>query len=79
MKKCIISFGKWNKKYLNIIIAIAFLLVNNFIFGYIFDGEKDYEIRFIDTGKFSNHFLIHQINNYIFCMFLSGYRFIKEK
>ena len=79
MKKCIISFGKWNKRYLNIIIAIAFLLVNNFIFGYIFDGEKDYEIRFIDTGKFSNHFLIHQINNYIFCMFLSGYRFIKEK
>ena len=79
MSKSIITFGKWNKRYSFILIAIAFLLLNKFTFGYIFDGEKKYEIRFPDNGKFSNHFLIHQIDVYLFCMILSGIFYIKEK
>ena len=78
MVKCI-SFGDWNKKNIYIILSVLFLLITKYFLGYKFDEEDKLEIKFLDNGVFSEHYLIHQIFFYLFCIIISGVLFIWEK
>ena len=66
-----IKCGKWNKKYIFIIISTILLLIYKFFFGFVFDGEDKYEINVFDNGIFKENIIIHQIFIYLFCIFFS--------
>ena len=78
MQKCI-SCGNWNKNYIFIFLSIVCLLIWKIFTGYAFDDETKYELKFLDTEKFSFHYLIFQIASYFFCMILSCIFLLKEK
>ena len=67
----LISFGIWNKKYFYIFITISFLLAYRISFGYTFDGENDYSIKFSEV--LSEHYLIHQIYTHLVCIVISWF------
>ena len=66
-----ITIGNCNKRYFYIFGAISLLLLHKFTFGFIFDGEKEFEIKIFDNGVFSEHYFIHQIIKYLSCILLS--------
>ena len=78
MAECI-SCGNWNRKYMYIFLSTFFLLINKFFIGYTYDEEADLEIKILDNGIFKEHYLIHQIFQYLFCIILSFILFLKEK
>ena len=67
----LISLGIWNKKYFYIFITISFLLAYRISFGYTFDGENDYSIKFSEV--LSEHYLIHQIYTHLVCIVISWF------
>ena len=67
----LISFGIWNKKYFYIFITISFLLAYRISFGYTFDGENDYTIKFSEV--LSEHYLIYQIYTHLVCIVISWF------
>jgi len=62
-----------------IFLSTFFLLINKFFIGYTYDEEADLEIKILDNGIFKEHYLIHQIFQYLFCIILSFILFLKEK
>ena len=78
MVKCF-SCGEWNNKNKYIFLSIIFLLINKFFFGFIFDEEIKYEIKILDNGIFSEHYLIHQIFLYFTCILLGCLLHIHQK
>ena len=66
-----ITIGNCNKRYFIIFGAISLLLLDKFTFGFIFDGEKEFEIKIFENGVFSEHYLIHQIIKYFSCILFS--------
>ena len=78
MAKCL-SCGDWNRKFMYIFLSTFFLLINKFFIGFIYDEEADLEIKILDNGIFKEHYLIHQIFQYLFCIILSFVLFLKEK
>lgn len=74
-----LTCGNISKNSIYLFLATIFLLLYKCFYGYTYDGEKEYKIQFLDNGIFSEHFLIHQIYIYLFCIFLSCILFVKEK
>ena len=73
------GIGDWNRKFMYIFLSTFFLLINKFFIGFIYDEEADLEIKILDNGIFKEHYLIHQIFQYLFCIILSFILFLKEK
>ena len=62
-----ISFGSWTSNYKYLFITSIFLALFNFFNGIWYDSNSDYSINLFPTGKFSAHFLIHQMYLYFVC------------
>ena len=78
MVKCI-SCGNWTRKNWFIFLSIIFLLINKFFIGYVFDEDPKLEIKILDNGIFKEHYLIHQIFQYLFCIILAFILFVIKK
>ena len=78
MSKCI-SCGNWNKKYWYIFLSIILLLIYQILLGYTFDEDKKYEINFFTKENFSQHYLIHQLTMFLFCMAFSYFLYDDKK
>ena len=74
-----LTCGNISKNSIYLLLATIFLLLYKCFYGYTYDGEQEYKIQFLDNGIFSEHFLIHQIYIYLFCIFLSFILLVKEK
>ena len=78
MVKCL-SCGNWTRKNWFIFLSIIFLLINKFFIGYVFDEDPKLEIKILDNGIFKEHYLIHQIFQYLFCIILAFILFVIKK
>ena len=66
-----ISCGKWYKNYLYILLSLLFTLLHDIFYGFSIDGEEDFKIDYFKQGNFSDHYLIHEIYSYFFCIILA--------
>ena len=69
----LISCGKFNNYYKYIFLSIAFRILNDSLYGYNYN-ETFVELKIFYEGtqkKFSKHYLIHQIFNYLGLYFIS--------
>lgn len=69
----LIGCGKFNNYYKYIFLSIAFRILNNSLYGYNYN-ETFVELKIFYEGtqkKFSKHYLIHQIFNYLGIYFIS--------
>ena len=74
-----ISFGDCTKKLIYIFLSTMFLLLNRFFIGFSFDEEIKYKIQILDNDNFSNHYLIQEIFEYLFCIIVALILILKEK
>ena len=73
-----ISFGGCTKKLIYILLSIVFLILNRFFIGFSFDEEPKYKIQILDNGNFSNHYLIKEIFEYLFCIIVACILILRE-
>ena len=67
------------RKFSYIFLSIFFLLLYRIFVGLSFDKNSNYQVKIFDNKIFSNHFLIHEIYKYLFCIIVSCVLILVEK
>ena len=78
MTKCI-TCGSWNSNYKYIFFSIIFLALYKLTVGFGYDANKNYSTRFLNNGKFSSNYMIHEVYLYIANIIIAFIMILIEK